>query len=339
MRIALFDAHRFEREYFERANHVHGHELVYFDARLTSATAELAHGSTCACCFVNDRLDADAIATLARGTTRLIALRSAGYNNVDVEAADRHGLTVVRVPEYSPHAVAEHTVALVLALDRKIHRAHARVREGNFSLEGLVGFDLHGKTVGILGTGKIGSVAAAIFRGFGCVVLAHDVVPDLDLVRRHGVRYVPLAELYAKSDIVSLHVPLTPATHHIIDAAALERMKAGVMLVNTSRGALVDSRALIDGLKSGRIGHAGLDVYEEEAGVFFQDLSDKVIQDDVLARLLTFPNVLITAHQAFLTREALAGIAEVTLENVSAFEHGRTLVNRVSAPARAATPT
>ena len=329
MRIAIFDAHRFEREHFERANQRHGHELVWFEARLTPATAELAHGFPCVCCFVNDCIDASAIDVLARASTRLIALRSAGFNNVDVEAAERRGMTVVRVPEYSPHAVAEHTVALVLALNRKIYRAHARVREGNFSLDGLVGFDLHQKAVGIIGTGRIGKVAATIFRGFGCRVLVYDVKPDEDFAREHDLRCVALPDLYDESDIVSLHVPLSPATRHMIGAAELARMKRGVMLVNTSRGALVDSRALITGLKSGHVGSAGLDVYEEEEGLFFRDLSDRVLQDDVLARLLTFPNVLVTAHQGFLTREALASIAEITLANVSAFEQGRPLENRV----------
>ena len=233
--------------------------------------------------------------------------------------------------------MAEHTVALVLSLDRKIHRAYARVREGNFSLEGLVGFDLYKKTVGIIGTGKIGKVAATIFTGFGCRVLASDLYPDHDFARQQGIRYAPLDELYAESDIVSLHLPLTPSSYHLIGAEQLARMKRGVMLVNTSRGALVDSRALISGLKSGQVGSAALDVYEEEEGLFFRDLSDRVLQDDVLARLLTFPNVLVTAHQAFLTREALASIAEITLENVSAFEQGRPLDNRVAPPARATT--
>lgn len=335
VRIAIFDAHRFEREHFARANERFGHELVWLETRLTSTTAELARGFPCVCCFVNDQLDAAAIEILAAGKTRLIALRSAGYNNVDLAAAERHGMTVVRVPEYSPHAVAEHTVALVLALDRKIHRAHARVREGNFSLEGLVGFDLYKKTVGIVGTGRIGKVAATIFAGFGCRVLAFDKYPDPAFAAEHGLRYVGLDELFAESDIVSLHVPLTPSTHHMIGAEQLARMKRGVMVINTSRGALVDSRALVAGLKSGHVGNAGLDVYEEEEGLFFRDLSDRVIQDDVLARLLTFPNVLVTAHQAFLTREALASIAEITLGNVSAFEQGRPLENRVGPLAHA----
>lgn len=330
MRIAFFDTHGFDREPFVIANRTRGHEIAFFDVRLTRATAAVGRGFPCVCGFVNDQLDAHVIRELAGGGLRLVALRSAGYNNVDLDAAARHGVVVVRVPEYSPHAVAEYAVGLVLALDRKIQRAHARVREGNFSLEGLVGFDLHGKTIGVVGTGRIGRVAALIFAGFGCRVLAHDTRPDADLARAHGVRYVAASELYAESDVITLHVPLTPSTHHLIDAEALATMKTGVMLINTSRGGLVDSRALIAGLKSGRIGSAGLDVYEEEEGLFFRDLSDQVLQDDVLARLLMFPNVIVTAHQAFLTHEALENIATTTLDNVTAFEQGRVLVNRVS---------
>ncbi|MFZ5469102.1 MAG: 2-hydroxyacid dehydrogenase, partial [Myxococcota bacterium] len=305
MRLALFDTHRFEREAFAQANARFGHELHFFEARLDARTAPLAAGFPAVCAFVNDRCDQPTLEALSRGGTKLLALRSAGFNHVDLHVAERLGMQVARVPEYSPHAVAEHAVALVLALNRKIHRAYARVREGNFSLDGLVGFDLHGKTVGVVGTGKIGSVAARIFRGFGCRVLAFDIAPRREL----DVSYVPLSELYAQSDIISLHVPLTPKTRHLVDASALAQMKAGVMLINTGRGALIDSRALIQALKAGHVGSAGLDVYEEEEGIFFRDLSGEVLQDDVLARLLTFPNVLITSHQAFLTREALQNIA------------------------------
>lgn len=331
MRIAFFDTRSYDREAFVRANSRFGYDIVFLEPRLTAQTATLAGGFDVACSFVSDRVDRDALALLEAGGVRLIALRSAGYNHVDLVAAAELGIPVVRVPEYSPHAVAEHAVALVLALDRKIHRAHARVREGNFSLDGLVGFDLHGKTVGICGTGKIGSVAARIFTGFGCTVIAHDLRPSEVLVRDLGVRYVDLPELYERADVVSLHTPLTPATHHQIDASAFARMKRGVLLVNTGRGAVIDSRALIDALKTGHLGGAALDVYEEEEGVFFEDLSDRVIQDDVLARLLTFPNVLITAHQGFLTREALASIAETTLDNVRSFERGGPLRNEVRA--------
>lgn len=329
MRIALFDTHRYERDAFEAANLRAAHALTFLEPRCTYETATLAHGHEAICSFVSDRLDARALRVLADGGTRVIALRSAGYNHVDLVAAASLGIPVVRVPEYSPYAVAEHAVALVLTLDRKIHRAYARVREWNFSLDGLVGFDLHGKTVGIIGAGRIGRVAARIFRGFGCQVLAFDPRPDPILAADPGVRYVDLPVLYQHAHIVSLHVPLTPATHHIVDAKALAEMKPGALLINTGRGALIDSRALLGALKSGHLGGAGLDVYEEEEGVFFQDLSNQVLQDDVLARLLTFPNVIVTSHQGFLTHEALANIAHVTLANVTAFERGESLVNQV----------
>jgi D-lactate dehydrogenase len=260
-----------------------------------------------------------------------VALRSAGYNHVDLRAASALGLPVVRVPEYSPYAVAEHAVALLLTLNRKIHRAYNRVREANFSLDGLVGFDLHDKVVGLVGTGRIGRVMATIVRGFGCRLLAMDPQPDPVFAQQLSLRYVSLQELYRESDIVSLHVPLTPSTRHLIDAEALQTMKRGVVLINTGRGALIDTRALIEALKSEHVGAAGLDVYEEEEKVFFRDLSDRVLQDDVLARLLTFPNVLITSHQAFLTREALANIAETTLANIATFERGDPLQNEVRA--------
>ena len=258
---------------------------------------------------------------LAENGTRLLTLRSAGFNHVDLKAAAAQGITVARVPAYSPHAVAEHAIGLVLTLSRRFHRAYARVREGNFSLEGLLGFVLHGKTVGVVGTGRIGTAFCRILTGLGCRILAHDLFPS-DEVRSLGARYVELAELWPGADIVSLHLPLTPETHHLVDDAAITHMKEGVMLINTSRGGLVDTRAVIRGLKNGRIGALGLDVYEEEADLFFEDLSAKVIQDDVFARLLTFPNVLITGHQGFFTREALENIAEATLANATAFERG-----------------
>lgn len=330
MRVALFDAHGFDREFFDAANAPQRHELVYLEPRLTSQTASLARGFGAVCSFVNDRIDEAAVLALAAAGVRFIALRCAGYNHVDLEAAARSGLRVARVPEYSPYAVAEHAVALVLALNRKIHRAHARVREGNFSLDGLVGFDLHGKTVGVVGTGHIGHATATIFLGFGCRVLAHDLREDESLVAA-GVRYAALDELYAASDVISLHVPLTPATHHMIDARALGMMKRGTLLINTSRGALIDSRALIAALKTLHVGGAGLDVYEEEEKVFFRDLSDRVLQDDVLARLLTFPNVVVTSHQAFLTREALTNIAMATLDNLGRLESGLPVPNEVRA--------
>ncbi|MCO5172292.1 MAG: 2-hydroxyacid dehydrogenase [Planctomycetes bacterium] len=328
MRVAVFSTKAYDREFLAAANAAHGHELTFFEPRLGLLTAPLAHGHGAVCAFVNDTLDAPVLEALAAGGTRLVALRSAGFNHVDLVAADRLGLVVVRVPAYSPNAVAEHTVALILALDRKLHRAHARVREGNFSLEGLLGFDLCEQTAGVVGTGQIGRVVVRILRGFGCRVLCHDPHP-LPEVEALGATYVPLDDLLSRSGIVTLHCPLTPRTRHLIDARALSLMQDGVMLINTSRGGLVDTRAVIAGLKSGRIGHLGLDVYEEEEALFFEDLSAGGIQDDVFARLLTFPNVIVTGHQAFFTREALARIAETTLANVTEVERTGTSPNRV----------
>jgi D-lactate dehydrogenase len=331
MKVAVFDTHRFDRDALERANARHGHDLTFFEPRLTPETAALAAGFEAVCSFVNDRLDATALRLLRQHGVRLIALRSAGHNHVDLTAAARLKLTVVRVPEYSPHAVAEHAVALILALNRKTHRAYNRVREMNFSLDGLVGFDLHGKTVGAIGTGRIGTVFLGIMRGFGCRLLAHDPSPAARGTAGPDVTFVDLPQLLRESDVVSLHVPLTPRTRHLIDEGTLAQMKPSVMLINTGRGALIDTRALIEALKAGRIGSAGLDVYEEEEGVFFKDLSEQVLQDDVLARLLTFPNILVTSHQGFLTREALVNIAETTLANIGAFDRGDPLVNEVKA--------
>ena len=328
MRVAFFSTRTFDRQFFDQANSLGRHGLHYIDARLTAATSVLARGCPAVCAFVNDRLDGPVLDALNAGGTRLVALRSAGFNHVDLERARELALTVVRVPAYSPHAVAEHTVALILALNRKIHRAYARVREGNFVLDGLLGFDMHGRTVGIVGTGKIGTVAARILTGFGCRVIAYDVAPH-EGCRALGVQYVSLEEIWEQSDIITLHAPLTAGTRHMIDAAAIVRMRRGVMIINTGRGALVDTTALIHGLKTGQIGSLGLDVYEEEEHLFFRDLSSDVIQDDVFARLLTFPNVVVTAHQAFFTREALAAISETTLNNISAFEEGRRSGNEL----------
>jgi D-lactate dehydrogenase len=312
MKIAVFDTHRFEIESLTEAARPHGYELVLLEPRLTATTAALARGCEAVCSFVNDQVNEEALGILAAEGVRLVAIRAAGFNHVDLAAASRLGIRVVRVPAYSPHAVAEHAVCLLLALNRKIHRAAARVRELNFSLDGLVGFDLHGKTIGVVGTGRIGAVFARIMLGFGCRVLACDRQPDPALAALPDLAYAELPDLLGRSDVVSLHVPLTPGTRHLIDQRAFASMKPGVILLNTGRGALIETRALIDALKAGRVGAAGLDVYEEEENVFFQDLSGKVLQDDVLARLLTFPNVLITAHQAFLTREALGNIADTT---------------------------
>lgn len=329
MKVAVFDTHRFDREALEHANAGFGHKLHFFEPRLTRETAVLAAGFDAVCSFVNDRLDDEALTILGDEGVRLIALRSAGFNHVNLETAARLGLTVVRVPEYSPHAVAEHAVALILTLNRRTHRAYNRVREANFSLDGLVGSDLYRKSVGVIGTGRIGAVMLRIMHGFGCRLLAYDVKEDMALAQEVPVRYVALQELLGESDIISLHVPLTPDTRHVIDAQALATMKRGVMLINTGRGALIDTQALVAALKRGHIGAAGLDVYEEEEGIFFEDLSDRVLQDDVLARLLTFPNTLITSHQGFLTHEALANIAETTLANIRAFERGEPLANAV----------
>jgi D-lactate dehydrogenase len=327
MKVAVFSAKPYDRTFLERAN-AGRHELAFLEARLSLETAVLAAAFPTVCAFVNDRLDADVLKSLAGAGTRHIALRSAGFNHVDLEAAHDLGVRITRVPAYSPHAVAEHTVGLILALDRKVHRAYARVREGNFALEGLLGFDLHGKTVGIVGTGKIGAVVARIMNGFGCRIVAYDVAPNPDCTTL-GVEYLSLRDLFTRSDIVTLHCPLTESTHHMINADTLSIMKPGAMLINSGRGALIDTRAVIDALKSGRLGHLGLDVYEEEGPLFFEDRSGRVLQDDVFARLLTFPNVVITGHQAFFTEEALSAIAETTLENVTAFEQGRTLANEV----------
>ncbi|MBK9119988.1 MAG: 2-hydroxyacid dehydrogenase [Phycisphaerales bacterium] len=321
MRVAIFSATGYERSFLDAANARHGHELIYFEPALRRNTARLAAGFPAVCGFVHDDFSAGVMLELQRQKTRLIALRCAGFNNVDVEAAEQLGMTVLRVPAYSPAAVAEHTVALLLALNRKIHRAYLRVREGNFALDGLLGFELAGKTVGIIGTGKIGLGVGRILVGFGCTLLGYDPHPGAAFTAAGG-RYVPLDDLFAQADILSLHLPLTPDTRHLIDAEALGRMKRGVVLLNTSRGELLDTRAVIAALKSGKVGLLGLDVYEEETNLFFRNLSDTVIQDDVFARLLTFPNVLITSHQAFFTEEALSRIAETTMENLTQFEEG-----------------
>lgn len=329
MKVAVFSTKPYDQRFLEAANSSHGHDLVFFESRLTPKTSALAARFPAVCVFVNDQLNATVLTELFRDGTRLIALRSAGFNNLDLVTADELRLTVLRVPAYSPYAVAEHAVGLVLTLNRKIHRAFNRVREGNFSLDGLLGFDLHGTTVGIIGTGRIGAVFARIMKGFGCRLLAFDLYRNPEC-EEMGVEYVSLSELYAQSDIISLHCPLTPETHHLIGTDALAQIKPGNMLINTSRGALIDTAAIINALKSGQIGYLGLDVYEEEADLFFEDLSDKVIQDDVFARLLTFPNVLITGHQAFFTRNALERIAETTLTNITAFERGLPLANQVT---------
>ncbi len=329
MRIAIFSAHSFEREFFAASNVTKKYDLVFFEANLSAKTASLADKFDVVCCFVTDKLDQETLRLIKKAGVRLIALRSAGYNNVDLEEASKLKIPIVRVPAYSPHAVAEYAVGLLLSLNRKIHRAYARVRELNFSLEGLMGFDLNGKTVGVIGTGRIGTVFATIMHGFGCKVIAFDPIPNLKLKEYRILEYVDLQTIFRNSHIISLHVPLLPTTKHLINAAALNQMKKGTIVINTGRGALLDAHALIESLKSGHLAGAALDVYEEEDGIFFKDLSDQVLQDDVLARLLTFPNVLVTSHQAFFTLEALTKIVETTFENISAFEEGKSLVNEV----------
>jgi len=328
VRVAVFSTKSYDRSYLEEANRNYKHELVFFDPHLTAETCIMAEGFPCVCVFVNDNLNSETLNRLAKQGVRLIALRCAGFNNVDLKASEALGLTVVRVPAYSPNAVAEHTVALILALNRKIYRAYNRVREGNFSIEGLMGFNLHGKTIGIIGTGKIGTVVAKIMKGFGCNLIAHDPYPSSEC-KALGVRYIPLSELFNESDIITLHCPLTPETYHLINEQALRQMKNGVILINTSRGGVIDTLAVIQALKSGKIAYLGLDVYEEEGDLFFQDLSDRIITDDVFARLLTFPNVIITGHQAFFTHEAMENIAETTLSNIKDFELGRTCPNQI----------
>ncbi|GAB6164638.1 2-hydroxyacid dehydrogenase [Thermostilla marina] len=322
MKTAVFSTKPYDEKFLLEANQEFGHELVFFETRLHEQTAGLAAGFPTVCVFVNDTLDAGVLLELERGGTKHIALRCAGYNNVDLRAAERLGFVVSRVPAYSPEAVAEHTLALILALARHLHKAYIRVREGNFALNGLLGFDLHGKTAGIIGTGKIGARVAKMLHAFGCRVLAYDVYPNPELVDL-GVEYVDTERLFRESDIISLHCPLLPETYHIINEEAFALMKRGVMLINTSRGALLDARACVRALKSGKVGALGLDVYEEEADLFFEDLSNEVIQDDVFARMLTFPNVIITSHQAFFTTNAMREIARCTLENITAVEEGR----------------
>jgi D-lactate dehydrogenase len=321
LKMAVFNTKPYVERFFRRANERFGHELTFFEPRLSDETADLARGFDAVCIFVNDAADAPVLTRLKEAGVRLVALRCAGFNNVELAAAERLGLSVVRVPAYSPYAVAEHTAGLILALNRRIHRAHQRVREGNFSLEGLMGFDLHGTPAGFVGTGKIGALVARILHGFGCELYAYDVQPNPECAAL-GVQYVSLDEIYKRCFIITLHCPLMPQTYHLIDASAIAKMQDCVMLINTSRGALIDTQAVIDGLKSQRIGYLGLDVYEEEGDLFFDDLSDQIIQDDVFARLLMFPNVIVTGHQAFFTHNAVTAIAETTLGNLSAFERG-----------------
>lgn len=330
IRTVVFDTKSYDREAFLKASADTEIDWHFRDYRLSIDTATLVQGAQAICIFVNDCADRPTLERVAASGVKHLALRCAGFNNVDILAARELGLAVTRVPAYSPHAVAEHAVALLLALNRKIPRAYNRVRDLNFSLNGLVGFDLHGKTAGIFGTGRIGRITAEILVGFGMKVLANDAYPDLEWARRHDVRYTDAKTFARECDVVSLHTPLTPETRHIIRQETLELMKPGVILINVSRGALIDTKALIEGLKSGRVGGVALDVYEEEEGVFFEDLSGQILKDDELARLLTFPNVLITAHQAFLTQEALSEIARVTVANLTALHQGEPFLPETS---------
>ena len=325
----VFDTKPYDRESLgSAANAVVDWRFLEF--RLSSETAVAAKDARAVCIFVNDRADRAALEVLHSSGIRHVALRCAGFNSVDIDAAKQLGMSVTRVPAYSPYAVAEHAVALLLALNRKIPRANNRVHDLNFSLNGLVGFDLHGKTAGIIGTGKIGRVVAEILRGFGMKVLAFDPFPLPDWAARAGVEYTDAKTLARESAVITLHVPLTPETNHIVNRETIKLTNPGTIIINVSRGALIDTKALIEALKSGHLGGVALDVYEEEEGVFFEDLSGQVLQDDDLARLLTFPNVLITAHQAFLTREALAEIARVTVENIRAFDEGKPFLDGTS---------
>jgi len=328
MKIAFFSTQPYDREYFDRFNKEN--EFVYFEARLTPQTAPLAAGAAGICSFVNDQLNNEVLEILQNLGVKLIALRCAGYNNVDLKAAAELGFKVVRVPAYSPHAVAEHAVALILSLNRKTHKAYNRIREGNFLLDRLVGFDLFGKTVGVIGTGKIGAVFCAIMNGFGCRVLAFDLMANR-AVEAMGVTYLPLMDVLEQADIVSLHCPLNAQTRHLVNAQTIGMMKPGAMLINTSRGALIDTPVVIEALKTGQLGYLGIDVYEQEENLFFADRSEEIIADDQILRLIGFPNVLITAHQGFFTAEALTQIALTTLDNIAAFEAGGPLKNIVIA--------
>ena len=329
MEIAVFSAKPYDREYLDAANAAHRHHLQYFDVPLDGDTVGLAAGHGAVCVFVNDHANAAVLETLARGGTKLVALRCTGFNNVDLKAAHDLGIKVVRVVDYSPNAVAEHAVALLMAINRKIHRAYNRTRDFNFALDRLMGFDLCGKTVAVIGTGKIGRVFARIMLGFGCNVIGYDRFPSQEFEALGG-RYAIPGEIGASADIISLHCPLTPDTYHIVDAAALSRAKRGALLINTSRGALIDTEAVIDALRSGQLGGLAIDVYEQEADLFFRDLSGTIITDDVLQRLITFPNVIVTGHQAFLTSEAVTTICETTLQSVTEFQEGKPLSNEIS---------
>lgn len=330
MKIACFSTKTYDRESFNRFLADSGHTFSFFEAKLDLHTVPLAEDHEGICSFVNDPIDEAIIKKLERLGIKLIALRCAGYNQIDLKSAAKHGIKIVRVPAYSPEAVAEHAFALILTLARKTHKAYNRVRENNFSLEGLTGVNIHGKTVGVIGTGAIGRAFCRIAKGFGCTILAHDVFENEEM-KQLGVKYLSLNEVLSSSHIISLHCPLTPETHHLINTQTISLMQNGIALINTSRGALIETKAVIKALKNGKIGFLGIDVYEQEENIFFKNLSEEIMQDEQIARLMTFPNVLVTGHQAFLTKEALEQISKTTLANISAFEKGENLVNEVKA--------
>jgi len=329
MKVAFFDTKPYDQKSFEMHNKAYGFEIDYFESRLKASSASLTKGYEVVCVFVRDDINSAIVEKLVENGVKLIALRCAGYNNVDFEAAEGK-IKVVRVPAYSPYAVAEFGVGLMMTLNRKLHKAYTRTREGNFSLNGLTGFDVHGKTIGVIGTGKIAKVFMTILKGFGTKILAYDIYPDAKAAEEIGYEYVTIDTLYKESDVISLHCPLTQDTNHIINQESIHKMKDGVMILNTGRGKLIDTNALIEGLKSRKIGGAGLDVYEEEEAYFYQDYSTKGIDDDTLSRLIMFPNVLVTSHQAFLTKEALNNISEMTLESIEQFAKGKKLTHEIA---------
>ena len=328
MKVAIFSTKSYDREYLDKFNISRNHKLTYFDASLNSYTTNLTLQFEAACVFVNDKVDRETIEKLSENGIKVIALRCAGFNNVDIAAATEKNIKVVRVPAYSPQAVAEHAVALILTLNRKTHKAYNRIKESNFSLDKLIGFNLYNKTVGVIGTGKIGSIFCQIMQGFGCKVIAYDI-KESNILKATGVEYKTLDEILYNSDIISIHCPLTPETHHLINAGTFTKIKKGAMIINTSRGAVINTSDAIEALKSGTLGYLGIDAYEQEENLFFRDLSESIIQDEVILRLMSFHNVLITAHQGFFTKEAMDQIATTTLKNLSDFENGLPIENEV----------
>jgi D-lactate dehydrogenase len=328
MKIAVFSTKPYDQEYFEKYSNENDYTFSFFETALNKTTANLSDGFDVICAFVNDKVDKNTIEVLANNGIRLIAMRCAGFNNVDIQSAKKHQIKVVRVPAYSPEAVAEHSVALIMTLNRKTHKAYNRVREGNFSLKNLIGFNLHGKVVGVIGTGQIGIAFCKIMKGFGCRLLAYDIAESQALLDM-GVEYLPMEEVFQQADIISLHCPLNQSTKHMVNKGSLEQMKDGVMIINTSRGALINTADAIEGLTKKKIGYLGIDVYEQEENLFFEDLSESIIQDDDILRLNSFPNVLITSHQAYFTKEAMDQITVITLDNIRAFENNEPLANEV----------